>query len=59
MRTGLDQELKAAFETASDFVEAGPGLADRVRARVRRRRRRVLAGTAAASAILLAIAGTT
>jgi hypothetical protein len=59
MSTGLDQELKAAFETASDFVQARPGLADRVRARVRRRRRRVLAGTAVASAVLLAIAGTT
>jgi hypothetical protein len=59
MSTGFDHELKAAFETASDFVTAPPGLADRVRAGARQRRRRALAGTAAASAVLLAIAGTT
>lgn len=59
MNTEFDQELKAAFETASDFVAAPPGLADRVRAGARRRRRRALATTAAASAVLLAIAGTT
>ncbi|MGH3401639.1 MAG: hypothetical protein ACRDRJ_03835 [Streptosporangiaceae bacterium] len=59
MSTRLDQELKAAFETSSEFVEARPGLADRVRAGVRRRRRRALAAMAAASAVLLAIAGTT
>jgi hypothetical protein len=59
MSTGLDQELKAAFETASEFVEARAGLADRVRAGARRRRRRALAGMAAACAVLLAAAGTT
>jgi hypothetical protein len=58
MSTGLDQELKAAFETASEFVEAPAGLAGRVRVGARRRRRRALAGMAAASALLLAIAGT-
>ena len=58
MSTGFDQELKAAFETASDFVMAPAALADRVRAGARRRRRRALAVTAAASAVLLAIAGT-
>ncbi len=58
MTTGLGQELKAAFETASEFVQPPPALADRVRARVRRRRRRALAGTAVASAMVLAIAGT-
>ena len=59
MNTEFDQQLKAVFETASDFVAAPAGLADRVRAGARRRRRRALAATAAASALLLAIAGTT
>jgi hypothetical protein len=58
MNTEFGQQLKAAFETASDFVAVPPGLADRVRAGARRRRRRALAATAAASAVLLAIAGT-
>jgi hypothetical protein len=58
MSTGFDQELKAAFEAASDFVQPPAGLADRVRAGVRRRRRRALAVTAAAAAVLLAVAGT-
>jgi hypothetical protein len=59
MSTGFDGELKAVFETASEFVQPHPRLADRARAAARRRRRWTLAATAAASAVALAIAGTT
>ena len=59
MSTGFDRELKAVFETASEFVQPHPRLADRARAGARRRRRWTLAATVAASAVALAIAGTT
>jgi hypothetical protein len=59
MSTGFDQELKAAFQAASEFVQPHPRLADRARAGGRRRRRWALAAAAAASAVILAIAVTT
>jgi len=53
----VNQELKAAFETASEFVRPHPELAERARAGARRRRRRTLAATAGACAAVLVIAG--
>jgi hypothetical protein len=57
--TGVDQELKAAFEMASELVRPHPELAERVRAGARRRRRRTLAGAAATTAAVMGIAVTT
>jgi hypothetical protein len=57
--TGVEQELKAAFETASEFVRPHPELAERVRAGARTLRRRTLAGAAAATAAAIGIAVTT
>jgi hypothetical protein len=53
MSTGFDEELKAAFEAASEFVQPHPRLADRARAGSRTRRRWALAAAAAASAVML------
>jgi hypothetical protein len=59
MSTGLDEELRAAFEAASESVQPHPRLADRARAGGRRRRRRALTAAASASAVILAAAVTT
>jgi hypothetical protein len=59
MSTGFDEELKAAFEAASEFVRPHPRLADRARAGSHRRRRWALAAAAAASAMMLVVAVTT
>ncbi len=52
----LDDELRAAFGAASEFIQPAPGLADHARRTTRARRRRQLA-TAAACAVVLATAG--
>jgi hypothetical protein len=52
----LDDELRAAFESASDFIEAPRGLADDARETRRARRRRQLDAIAAA-ALVLAVTG--
>ena len=57
MSTGIGPELTAAFESASEFVQPSPELADRARARVRRAAPPGLAVTAATTAVLLAAAG--
>ncbi len=59
MSTGVEKELTAAFESASEFVRPHPELAGRARAGARKRRRRTIAGAAAASAAVIAIAATT
>jgi hypothetical protein len=60
MSTGIDEELRAAFAAASDFVQPPPTLAGRVRAAVRaRRRRRALVVTAATCVVALLAVGLT
>jgi hypothetical protein len=57
--TGIDRELKAAFETASEFVQPPPDLAKRARTASRARRRRLAATIAAVTAsALVAVGGT-
>ncbi len=53
MNTSLEDELRAALDAASEFVQARPGLAGRVRLSARRRRRRRTAVIAATTAVLL------
>jgi hypothetical protein len=55
--TRLDQELKAAFETASEFVQPPAGLAGRARTATRARRRRIAIAIAAATVVVLVVAG--
>ncbi len=57
MSTGIDKELRAALEMASDFVQPPAGLAERARTATRTRRRRVAVAICAASAVVLAAAG--
>jgi len=57
MTSALDSELSAAFESATEFVQPPPDMADRVRRAVRRRRQRLTAGLAAATAALVIVAG--
>lgn len=57
MSTGLDQELRAAFESDSEFVWPPAGLADRARRGARKRRRRALTTAAAAAVALLLATG--
>lgn len=57
MSTGVDQELKAAFETASEFVQPPAGLAERARTATRARRRRLAVTIAAVTAFVLVAAG--
>ncbi len=59
MSTGMDQELRAAFESASEFVRPPAGLADRARSGARKRRRRALTTTTAGAVLLLLAAGLT
>ncbi len=59
MSTGVEKELAAAFQSASDFVQPPAGLTERVRTGARRRRRRTFAAAAAACAAVIAIAGAT
>jgi hypothetical protein len=56
--TGVEKELTAAFESASDFVQPPASLAERVRTGARMRRRRAFAAAAACAAVI-AIAGAT
>jgi hypothetical protein len=53
----IEDELRATFEAASDFVQPRSALADSVRNATRRRRRRLTAGFAAATACVLVAAG--
>jgi hypothetical protein len=53
----IEDELRATFEVASDFVQPPSGLADSVRNATRRRRRRLTAAFAAATACVLVAAG--
>ncbi len=57
MSSQLENELRAAFEAASDFVQPRPGLAQRVRRGSHRHRQRLMAGLAAATACALVAAG--
>lgn len=58
MSTGIDQELKAAFEMASDFVQPRADLAERARTATHVRRRRLLVTIASITAFaLLAVGG--
>ncbi len=57
MSTGVDQELKAAFETASDFVQPRADLAERARTATRARRGRLAITVAAVTASALVAAG--
>ena len=57
MSSQIEDELRATFEAASDFVQPRPALADSVRTATRRRRRRLTAGFAAATACVLVAAG--
>jgi hypothetical protein len=59
MSGALESELKAAFETETEFVQPRPELADRVREGARQHRHRVVAVTAAVCAALLVVAGAT
>ncbi len=59
MTTDIDQELRAAFRSASEFVQPAPGLAHRARRRRRQRRYRLLAATAAVVAVLAAATAAT
>jgi hypothetical protein len=53
----IEDELRATFEAASDFVQPRSALADSVRNATRRRRRRLMAVFAAATACVLVAAG--
>lgn len=57
MSSELNQELRAAFDEASDFVQPLPGMADRVRQAARRGRRRTATALAAATAAVVIVAG--
>lgn len=57
MSAGIDQELKAAFETASGFVQPPAGLTESVRRATRRHRRRMAVAVSAATAVVLVAAG--
>ncbi len=57
MSAGIEQELKAAFETASEFVQPPAGLAESVRRATRRHRRRMAVAVSAATAVVLVAAG--
>jgi hypothetical protein len=57
MSTQIEDELRATFKAASDFVQPRSGLADRVRTTSRRRRFRLTAAVAAATACVLVAAG--
>jgi hypothetical protein len=56
----LDRELKAAFETATEYVEPPAGLAESARRGARKRRQRTLVAAAAvATAVILTASGAT
>jgi hypothetical protein len=55
--TGIDQELKAAFETSSEFVQPPADLTESVRTATRRHRRRMAVAVSAATAVVLVAAG--
>jgi hypothetical protein len=57
MSSQIEDELRATFEAASDFVQPRSALADSVRNATRRRRRRLTAAFAAATACVLVAAG--
>jgi hypothetical protein len=57
MTNALDSELRAAFESATEFVQPSPDLGDRVRSAARRHRHRLAASLAAATAVVLVAAG--
>jgi hypothetical protein len=57
MSSEIEDELRATFEAASDFVQPRSALADSVRSATRRRRRRLTAAFAAATACVLVAAG--
>lgn len=57
MTNALDGELRAAFETATEFVQPPPDMADLVRRAARQRRRRLTASLAAATAVVVIVAG--
>jgi hypothetical protein len=57
MSSRIEDELRATFEAASDFVQPRAGLAGRVRARSRRRRLKLTAALATATACVLIAAG--
>jgi hypothetical protein len=57
MSSQIEDELRATFEAASDFVQPRSALADRVRSATRRRRQRLTTGFAAATACVLVAAG--
>jgi hypothetical protein len=57
MSSQIEDELRATFEAASNFVQPRSALADSVRSVTRRRRRRLTTGFAAATACLLVAAG--
>ncbi len=54
MNSGLEDQLRTAFEQASDFIQPGPELASRVRATARRRRAMVTTVAVACALILIA-----
>jgi len=54
--TGIGQELKAAFEMASDFVQPPGGLAEQARTATRARRRRLAVAISAATVVVLVAA---
>ena len=56
MSRKLDDELRAAFEIASDFIEPPPGLADNARRRSRARLRKRL-GAVVACVLVLTVTG--
>jgi hypothetical protein len=53
----LDDELRATFDVASEFIQPPPGLADNARQARRARRRRQLASVAACAIVLAAVGG--
>jgi hypothetical protein len=57
MSSEIEDELRATFEAASDFVQPRSALADSVRRATRRRRRRLTAAFTAATACVLVAAG--
>ena len=56
MTSGLDTELRAAFESATEFVQPPPDMPERVRRAARRHRQRLAAGLAAATAGVVIVA---
>ncbi len=57
MNSRLEDQLRTAFEQASDFIEPRPQLASRARASARRRRRTRTAVVSAATAVVLLAVG--